>query len=127
MQVAGVNQARLRQTLAQKGDEAVPEGAAVEDEGKACKMACLHGAQRLEEFVQRAKPAGKDDKGRGGGQKGRLARRELREGDGDIQIGVWPFLACEPDGQTDGARAAFTRPAIGRFHDTGTAASDNGK
>jgi hypothetical protein len=69
-------------------DDAVPEGAADEDDGNPLHLVGLDQRQRLEQLVERAESAGEGDERLGAHEEMHLAQAEVAEAETGFR-GVW--------------------------------------
>ena len=84
----------------------------------------LHQGENLEQFVQGAKPAGKDDQRVRPHGEVEFADREIVELKGQFgrRVGVWLLFHRQSDVEADARGADFQSATVGRFHDSRTAA-----
>jgi hypothetical protein len=87
----------------------------------------LDQRQRLEELVQGAEAAGEEDEPLRRLHQHHLARVEVAEGDGEVDVRVRILLVRELDVEADGEAAGLLGAAVGRLHHARPAAGDDGE
>lgn len=87
----------------------------------------LHKREHFKEFIQCAEAARHKNEGNAVFDKANFAREKIMKVDGDIGIFVSLLFERQFDIQPNGFAFGFTRAAIGCFHDSGSAACDDGE
>ena len=107
-----------------KVDDRVPVLAAVEDDGNLLHPPRLAQAERVEQLVERAEAAGKDDQRGRPQDEVKLPHREVVELEAQIgrDVRIRLLLVRQVDVEADALRAGFERAAVGGLHDAGPAA-----
>src|SRR5207244_13333622 len=100
-----------------------------EDDGGPLELASLAERQDLEQLVERAEPAGKDDHGPREVGEPELAHEEVVELEPEAgrDVGIRALLVWEADVEPDRAAAGVGRSPVRRFHDAGSAAAADEK
>ena len=96
---------------------AVPELRAHQDQRERPDLPALDERGRLEQFVERAQPAGHDDESARVFHQADLAREEIAELDALVHVGIRRLLVRQDDVQPVARAAGLMRAAIGRLHD----------
>ena len=124
-EIVGGNQTLLHQQ--RPINEAFPEVLAHEDDGDVAGFARLQKRQRLEQFVERAEPAGKHDQGPGAEEEVHLAQGEITKLEAEIRrdVGIGVLFMRECDVEPHGLRACIGRSTVGGLHDAWTPARDD--
>ena len=87
----------------------------------------LNESGRLEDLVQRAEPARHGDEGVRVFHQHQLSHEEVPERDPLVEIGVGLLFLRQLDVAADGVAARLLGSAVGRLHDSGTAAGHDGE
>jgi hypothetical protein len=90
-------------------------------------LAGLDEREGLEELVHRAEPSREDHEGLRVLHEHGLAHEEVPEVDGEVDEAVAGLLEGQLDVAPDGQRARLPRSLVGRLHDAGTTAGDDGE
>src|SRR4051812_45354633 len=108
-------------------EERLPVFAPEEDHGEVADLPGLHQRQRLEELVVRSPTARQDDERLRRLHEADLARVEVAELVGEIEPRIEPLFHRELDPEADGEASGFLGAAVGRLHQAGPAARDDGE
>src|SRR5205809_6281779 len=99
----------------------------IEDDRKVLDLARLGKGQRLEELVEGAQTAGKDDEAASVFDEHVLADEEVAELDAEGDVVVELLLVGQLDVAADRQPAGLLAPAVDGFHDPRAAAGDDGE
>ena len=106
----------------------MPEYAVIENDRQSIiHLAGLPQSEDLEQFIERAEAAGKDDEGVGAHGEMHFAHREVMEAESELRrrIGIGLLLTRQRDIVADRGGANVMGAAIGRFHDARAATGGN--
>src|SRR2546421_12387303 len=108
-------------------DQPFPVFTAEEDQGKTGNTPGLHQRDDFKKLVERAEPAGHEYEPDAVFHEADFTRKEIMKMNGDVGVAIGLLLERQLDVQPHrfppGRRGAF----VGRFHDTGTAARNDGE
>ena len=96
-----------------------------EDDREVADLAGLDEGQRLEQLVERAEAAGQDHERVGVLHEHRLAREEVPELHGEVDVGIERLLVGQLDVAADRQAAGLLAAAVGGLHDPRPAAGDD--
>ena len=116
IKVSGVDHAVLRQRF--KIDHAFPVRAVKQHDWHPRRLAGLSQRQNLEQFVERAKAAGKHHKRFGAHRQMHFAHREIMEAERQLRRRprIGKLFVRQRDVEADARRPGVARAAIGRLH-----------
>jgi len=112
-----------------KVDDAIPELAAIQDDGNRRHAVHLPQGEDLEEFVEGTEAAGEDDEAFRTQEEVHFADGEVAKLKAEVgrDEGVGQLLFGQGDVEADRFRTDVVGTAVGGFHDAGAAAGDDGE
>jgi AcrR family transcriptional regulator len=117
--------AALERRAAQPVEKPLPVGGCEQHDREVADLARLAQRRGLEQLVERAEAARERDERARVAHEHHLAREEVVEGQGQVDVRVHRLLVRQLDVEADRGDAGVLCPAVGSLHDPGPAAGDD--